>query len=209
MADKQPQPQILPSFVGELLDQRQPSADPGLVVAEQFSHLDLGHAILTDQGMDDPGLFPLLGATAGLIEREDGGLGRALVGLEQPRADGLQSERPGGGQPLETVEDLVRLLAETDDQGRQLPIAPHRAGHGGLGVGVGEAIASITLAQLSPGQEADLTSMPVCHVWPRHNGPFAEKETGDRSARPTRSLLGLWGQETIVVREGHSKYVTT
>ena len=87
--------------------------------------------------MDDPGFFPLLSATAGLVEPVDGRLGHALVGLQQPRAEGLQAEGPRGGEPLETVEDLVRLLAEADDHGSELSIALERSGHGGLGVGIG------------------------------------------------------------------------
>ena len=94
VADKQPQAEVFPGFVGQLLDQRQPSADPALVPAEQLGDLDLGHAVLADQGMNDPGFFPLLGAPAGLVEPVDGGLGQALVGLEQSRVDGLQARAP-------------------------------------------------------------------------------------------------------------------
>ena len=105
--------------------------------AQELGDLDLGHAVLAHQGVDDPGFFPLLRATAGLVEPVDGRLGHTLIGLQQPGTEGLQAEGPRGGEALETVEDLVRLLAETDDHGSELSIALERSGHGGLGVGIG------------------------------------------------------------------------
>ena len=57
---------------------------------KQLGDLDLGQAVLAHQGVDDPGFFPLLGAAAGLVEPVDGGLGRALVGLQEPGTEGLQ-----------------------------------------------------------------------------------------------------------------------
>ena len=105
--------------------------------AQQFGDFELGQAVVTHQGVNDPGFFPLLWATAGLVEPVDGGLGRPFVGLQQPGTECLQAEGLRGGQTLEAVEDLVRLLAEADDHGGELSIALERAGHGGLGLGIG------------------------------------------------------------------------
>ena len=137
MVDKSPRSQVFPGFVGQLLDQCQSPADPALVPAQKLGDLDLGHAVLTHQSVDDPGFFPLLRATAGLVEPVDGRLGHTLISLHQPGTEGLQAEGPRGGEPLETVEDLVRLLAEADDHGSELSVALERSGHGGLGVGIG------------------------------------------------------------------------
>ena len=55
--------------------QRQPSTDPALVPAQEIGDLDLGHAVLTTRAYD-PGFFPLLGASAGVVEPVDRGLGQ-------------------------------------------------------------------------------------------------------------------------------------
>ena len=78
---EQPEAEVIAGGVGQLLDQGQPAADPALVPAQQLGDLDLGQAVLADQGMNDPGVFPFLGAAAGLVEAVDGGLGGALVRL--------------------------------------------------------------------------------------------------------------------------------
>src|SRR5271157_3534445 len=39
--------------------------------------------------------------------------------------------------------------------------------------------------------------------------PIPSKETGDRTARPTRFLLGLGGTQTLVLNSEASQYVTT
>ena len=176
----------------------------------ELGDLDLGHAVLAHQGMDDPGFFPLLGATAGLVEPVDGRLGQTLVGLQEPGTEGLQAEGPRGGETLETVEDLVRLLAEADDHGSELSIALERSGHGGLGVGVGQAIASIALAQLGQGQEADIAGMPVSHGGPRHHAPNSEQGNGgpDRPGPPASSSV-LGGKGKLFLRGWHPQYVTT
>src|SRR4029077_2860418 len=85
---------------------------------------------------------------------------------------------PRRGETRETIEDLVRLLAEADDHGRELSIALERSGHGSLGVGIGESIASIALAELGQGQEADIAGMPVSHEVPRHHAPNSEQGNG-------------------------------
>ena len=51
------------------------------------------------------------------------------------------------------------LLAATDDHGGELPIAAQRADQVGLGLGVGQAIASIVLAELVQGQRADFAGV--------------------------------------------------
>ena len=134
---QEPQAQVLPSFVGQLLDQSQSPTDPTLVPAQEFGDFDLGHAVLTHQGVDDPGFFPLLGATASLVEPVNGCLGHTLISLHQPGTECFQAQRPRGGETLETVEDLVRLLAEADDHGSELSVTLERSGHGSLSVGIG------------------------------------------------------------------------
>src|SRR5579864_2109150 len=103
--------------------------------AQELGNLDLGHAVLTHQCVDDPGFFPLLRATADLVESVDSRLGHPLVSLYQPGGECLQAEGPCGGESLETVENLVRLLAEANDHGSELSIALERSRHGGLGGG--------------------------------------------------------------------------
>src|SRR6516164_1817215 len=115
--------EVITGGIGQLLDQGQPAADPALVPAEQIGDLDLSEAVVADQGMDDPGVFPLLGAAAGLVEAVDGRLGGAVVGRPDPRGDGRPAEGPGGGQPLEAVEDLVGVVARADDQRGELAVA--------------------------------------------------------------------------------------
>jgi hypothetical protein len=113
---EQSQSQIFARGIGEHLDQGEPATDPALVASQQFGDLELAQSVVADQGMNDPGIFPLLSATSGLVEPVDGGLGGAFIGLPGPGTDGLPAEGAGGGQPLEPIEDLVGLIAETDDQ---------------------------------------------------------------------------------------------
>ena len=95
---EQAEAEVFAGGVGQLLDQGQPAADPALVPSQQLGDLDLGQAVVTDQGMNDPGFFPLVGLAAGLVEAVDGGLGGAFVGLPEVRAR-RSSKRGCGPRP--------------------------------------------------------------------------------------------------------------
>ena len=157
----------------------------------------LRQAVLAHQGMNDPGFFPISGPPAGLIQAQDGRLGQALIDLQGPYADGLETENLRGGQALETIEDLVGLLAEADDQRCLLPIATQGLGHGGLGLGVRQAIAAILLAELVDGHNADIAGKGVCHGVPRDHAPkFRARKRG--TGRPARPLPPrFWGAGEI------------
>src|SRR5208337_2271333 len=189
---QQPQAEVFAGFVGQFLDQSQPPADPTLVPAQELGDLELGHAVLTHQGVDDPGFFPLLWATAGLVEPVDSRLGHALIGLQETGTEGLQADGPRGGETLETVENLVHLFAKANDHGSELSIALERSGHGGIGIG--QSTASIALAQLGQDQEANIAGMPISHEGPRQHAPNSEQENGgpENAARPLPPRF--WGQ---------------
>ena len=101
------------------------------------------------------------------------------------------------------------LLAATDDDGGELPIAAERADQVGLALGVGEAIASIALTELVQVQRADRAGMGQCHGMPREGPTMPSEETRDRRAWPARLLLGSWGQKKVRVGAPHPQYVTT
>jgi hypothetical protein len=116
---------------------RQPPADPALVPAQQVGDLQLGQAVFADQGVDDPGFFPVAWPPASAVEAVQGGLGRPLVGIEEANAQGRQAEDARLRQAFEAVENLRRLLAEAGHQEGQLPVATQRLRHGGFGRGSG------------------------------------------------------------------------
>ena len=137
--------------------------------------------------MNDPGVFPFLSVAAGLVEAVDGGLGRAFVRLPESRTDGFPTESPGRGQPFEAVEDLGSLRAETNDPGSELSLAAQGANHVGFGLGVGQAIASIGLAQLVQRQGTELAEVRLGHGMPRDSPVDSEQGNGG-PARPARLL---------------------
>ena len=79
----------------------------------------------------------------------------------------------------------------------------------GLGVGIGQSIASIALAQVGQGQKANIAGLPVSHGDLANTPPIPSKETGDRKTRPARFLLGFGGQEKLIPGGRHAQYVAT
>jgi len=145
----QPQAQVGAGLVGQPLDQGQAPAHPALVLAQQVGDRRLRQAVVADQGVDDPGLFPVTQPLADAVEAVDGGLGGALVGVEQAGVETRQAEDTGRRQALEAVDDLRPLLVAADDHRGQLPPAAQRAGQVGLGLRVGQAVAAVVLAQFA------------------------------------------------------------
>jgi len=69
--------------------------------------------------LDNPSFFQLSRSAPGAIQPVDGGLGRLLVGFQKSRGQ-IQPSGQGARrtQALETVDQLVAILAPADHQRR-------------------------------------------------------------------------------------------
>src|SRR5258708_5271826 len=74
----------------EPLDQRHPAAHPALVPSQQFRHLDLAHAVVLHQRLDDPCFFQSRVRPPTRFSPMDSGFGRSLVSLLLEWSPGMQ-----------------------------------------------------------------------------------------------------------------------
>lgn len=192
------------------LQEGQPPADPALVPAQQFRRFHLRQAVFPHQGEHDPRLFQFLRVAAGAVQAVDRRLRRPLVRDQQPRAEFRPPrQRSRRCQPLEAVQDLRRLLAQTDHDRRDLAVPVERPRQGRFRGGVRQTIAAVSFAEQTQRHASHVSHLPVGHgPSPELFHPSKKETGGGTESAPTRSFL-FRGREQVTVALDSGKYVTT
>src|SRR5690606_29578265 len=68
---EEPELEVLPYGLGELLEQSETAADPALVATQKLGDLLLGKPVLAHERVDDPRLFDFAHCPARLIEEKE------------------------------------------------------------------------------------------------------------------------------------------